>query len=340
MPRVLLLFGGRSAEHEVSCTSAVAVAEALTGAGHQVIPVGIGRDGAWYLADRSRTPFSATGRPVGLEVPSGRLIAGNDQLSFDVVFPVLHGPYGEDGTVQGLFEMADRPYVGCGVLSSAVAMEKDLAKKLFAAAGIPTPRWTVVRRSEFDDPAAAVARVVEELGLPVFVKPVELGSSVGVSKAESEAELKEGIETALRYGDKVIVDEAIRGREIEVAVLEGPRVSMPGEIVIGTEWYDYAAKYRDDTSEFVTPARLHASQAETVRALAAKAFEAIEGKGLARVDFFFEEGGRGFLLNEVNTMPGFTPISGFPKMWIASGMTYAELCGELVDLALGTSTAS
>jgi D-alanine-D-alanine ligase len=334
MPRVLLLFGGRSAEHEVSCTSAVAVTEALRSAGHQVIPVGIARDGAWYLADTSRTPYLAEGRDVVIEVPAGRLTAGDDHLSFDVVFPVLHGPFGEDGTVQGLFDIAGCPYVGCDVLGSALAMEKDIAKRLFVAAGIPTPRWEVVRAGGFDDPSEAVAGVIEALSLPVFVKPAQLGSSVGVSKATTEAELKDGVEAALRYGDKVIVEEAIRGREIEVAVLEGPRVSVPGEIIIETEWYDYDAKYRNDTSRFVAPADLTPAQTETVQHLAVRAFEAIEGRGLARVDFLLEQGGRGFLLNEVNTMPGFTPISGFPKMWQASGMSYAELCDELVRLAL------
>lgn len=307
--------------------------QALEGAGHQVIPVGIDRKGEWHLADRSRRPLIASGRPVMLRVPAGTLTSGNDEIGFDVVFPVLHGPYGEDGTVQGLFEMADTPYVGCDVLSSALAMEKDLTKQVLVQAGLPTAPWTVVREEDFSDAPAVVERVAGELGLPAFVKPVELGSSVGVSRVTTEAELKQGIEEALRYGPKVIVEEAIKGREIEVAVLEGPRVSNPGEIVIEGDWYDYKSKYHDDTSRFVAPAELTSPQTEQVRELAGRAFTALECSGLARVDFFLERG-RGFLINEINTMPGFTPISGFPKMWEASGMSYPDLCNELVDLAL------
>ncbi len=334
MSRVLLLYGGRSAEHEVSCTSAVAVREALIGAGHQVIAVGIAKDGSWHLGDQTRSPLIAEGRPATITVPNGVLRVGDDEIGFDVVFPVLHGPYGEDGTIQGLFDMIGVPYAGCGVLPSAVAMEKDIAKQLFKAAGIDTAAWEVVRRSEFDDPDAVVARVVDALGLPVFVKPAELGSSVGVSKAESEDELRFGIKDALSYGDKVIVEESIKGREIEVAVLEGPRVSQPGEIVLEADWYDYDAKYRDEASRFIAPAELTSPDVLEVQELAARAFSLLECRGLARVDFLFEERGRGFLINEVNTMPGFTPISGFPKMWMASGMSYAELCDELVQLAL------
>jgi D-alanine-D-alanine ligase len=310
------------------------VREALIGAGHQVIAVGIAKDGSWHLGDQSRNPLLAEGRPASITVPDGVLMVGDDEVGFDVVFPVLHGPYGEDGTIQGLFDMIGVPYAGCGVLSSAVAMEKDIAKRLFEGAGIATARWEVVRREDFDDPGAVVARVVDSLGLPVFVKPAELGSSVGVSNAATEDELRLGIKDALRYGDKIIIEEAIKGREIEVAVLEGPRVSLPGEIVLEADWYDYDAKYRDDTSRFEAPAQLTGPEVLEVQALAAKAFELLECRGLARVDFLLEDRGRGFLLNEVNTMPGFTPISGFPKMWMASGMTYADLCDELVTLAL------
>jgi D-alanine-D-alanine ligase len=334
MARVLLLFGGRSAEHEVSCSSAVAVSQALIDAGHQVISVGIDRSGSWFLADGSRRPMVATGRPVSFGVPEGVLIAGGDVIQFDVAFPVLHGPYGEDGSVQGLFEIANVAYVGCGVTASAVAMDKDLAKQVFSQQRIPTPRWLTVHRDDFGNPTTVVDLVVRRLGLPAFIKPVELGSSVGVSKATTEGELKDGIRTALDYGDRAIVEEYIAGREIEVAVLGGPRASVPGEIIIGTEWYDYDAKYNDETSQFVAPARLTPPQSTVVRDLAKQAFTALGCRGLARVDFFFEERGRGFVINEVNTMPGFTPISGFPTMWQASGMSYDELCDELVRLAL------
>lgn len=334
MARVLLLFGGRSAEHEVSCVSAVAVHQALETAGHQVIPLGIDKTGGWWLADPERRPFVADGRSVQLRLPRGVLSSGPDELGFDVVFPVLHGPYGEDGTVQGLLELVGVPYVGCPVLSSAVAMDKDVAKRLFVQAGLPTVDWSVVRHSDMADTASTVDRVVGEVGLPAFVKPVELGSSVGVSRVETEAELKEGIEVALGYGPKVIVEEEVVGREIEVAVLDGPRVSEPGEVVLESGWYDYGAKYHDDTSRFVAPAVLASALVSQARVLAARAFEVLECRGLARVDFFLEEGGRGFLLNELNTMPGFTPISGFPKMWEASGLSYAGLCDELIRLAL------
>jgi D-alanine-D-alanine ligase len=334
MARVLLLFGGRSAEHEVSCVSAVAVADALIGAGHSVTSIGIDREGGWHLAEQGRDPFVAAGPAARFEVPEGIIRAGREVLAFDVVFPVLHGPFGEDGTIQGLFEITGIPYVGCHVLPSALGMDKDIAKRLASHAGIATPAWTVVRQPDLDDVAATAKRLADEMGLPVFVKPGELGSSVGITKAETEAHLKEGIEIAAGYGPKVVVEEAIVGREIEVAVLDGPRASVPGEIVIETDWYDYDAKYADESSRFVAPADLTEAQTAEVRHLACSAFSAFECRGLARVDFLFEEGGRGFLLNEVNTMPGFTPISGFPKMWQASGMTYAELCDELVKLAL------
>ncbi len=307
--------------------------QALREAGHQVIPVGIDKQGSWYLADDTRNPMVADGRPVSFRVPEGRLLAGGDEIGFDVAFPVLHGPYGEDGSIQGAFEMTDTPYVGCGVTASALAMEKDFAKQIFVQQRIPTSRWVAVTAPEFANPSTVVSSIVRRLDLPVFVKPAELGSSVGVSKATNEGELKEAIRVALGYGEKAIVEEYIDGREIEVAVLGG-RASVPGEIVIQTDWYDYESKYNDDTSQFVAPARLTPPQSTEVRELAERAYAALGCKGLSRVDFFFEERGRGFVINEVNTMPGFTPISGFPTMWQASGMTYGELCDELVQLAL------
>jgi D-alanine-D-alanine ligase len=335
MSRVLLLFGGRSAEHEVSCTSAVAIYDALREAGHRVIPVGIDRVGQWWVVDSTRRPFRAEGRSAALRLPDGRLLVGDDDIGYDVVFPVLHGPYGEDGTMQGVFEISGKPYVGCGVLPSALAMDKDIAKQVFEAAGIPTSRWRVVRGTNYRrDPSGTVSSLMKYLGSPVFVKPAELGSSVGISKAGEPAEVKDAIDEALRYGDKLVVEEFISGREIEVAVLEGPRTAIPGEVHSAGEWYDYDSKYEDDASDFEVPARLSDRRVAEVRELAARAFEAIEGRGLARVDFFFEENGRGFLINEVNTMPGFTPISGFPKMWMGTEMTYAELCNELIEVAL------
>jgi D-alanine-D-alanine ligase len=337
MARVLLVFGGRSAEHEVSCVSAVAVHGALQSRGHDVIPVGIDREGNWHASEGGR-PMRAEGRLAEFRLPDGRLTVGRDEVSFDVVFPVLHGPFGEDGTIQGVFEMAGVPYVGCGVLASAVAMDKDIAKRLVAEVGIPVVPWALVRSDEFTDNAAdQIERIVKEIGVPAFVKPANLGSSVGVTLVESEAELKGSILAALRYDDKVLVEPAIRGREIEVAVLEGPEVSVAGEIFVTSGFYDYDAKYNDPTSRFEAPAVLTEPEMDLVRTYAAEAFTALGCTGLARVDFFFEERGRGFLLNEVNTMPGFTPISGFPKMWEASGVSYPELCDFLVDLALQRS---
>ncbi|MGB5167296.1 MAG: D-alanine--D-alanine ligase family protein [Acidimicrobiia bacterium] len=334
MSRVLLLFGGRSAEHEVSCVSAVAIHDALVEADHRVIPVGIDREGAWWIVDTAHRPFRAEGRPAALRLPDGRLLVGDAAVNYDVVFPVLHGPYGEDGTIQGVFEIASKPYVGCGVLPSALAMDKDIAKSAFEAAGIPTSRWRVVRGTDYRKNRDGTARwILRELGSPVFVKPAELGSSVGISKAAKPLEVKRAIEVALRYGEKVVIEEFISGREIEVAVLDGPRTALAGEVHSAGEWYDYASKYEDEESDFEAPARLSEQRMAEVRSLAARAFQAIECRGLARIDFFYLDGGRGFLINEVNTMPGFTPISGFPKMWEATGMSYAELCNELVSLA-------
>jgi D-alanine-D-alanine ligase len=339
MARVLVVFGGRSAEHEVSCVSAVAVSGALVESGHRVIPVGIGRDGGWYVADHAHRPLRAEGRRAGFVIPEGVLRAGEDEIEFDVVFPVLHGPYGEDGTIQGMLEMAGKPFVGCGVLGSAVAMDKEFAKRITGSRGLPSARWMTLRRDDLDgDPGTVVDHIVDTLDLPVFVKPSSLGSSVGISKAQSHAAVKEALDEAFRYGDKAIVEEFIEGREIEVAVLEGPRSSLPGEVLPGSDWYDYEAKYEDETSVFEAPANLTDGRTAEVRALAEQAFTALECSGLARVDFFYEPKGRGFLLNEVNTMPGFTPISGFPKMWAATGMTYPELCNELVSLALASGT--
>ncbi|MDP8958708.1 MAG: D-alanine--D-alanine ligase [Actinomycetota bacterium] len=335
MARVLLLFGGRSAEHQVSCVSAAAVGEALRQAGHQVSAVGIDRDGGWHQADTGRRPMVAEGPPAGFEVPAGSLRAPGGVVAFEVVFPVLHGPFGEDGALQGMLEMAGVRYVGSGVLGSAIGMDKDVAKRLFRQAGLPTVAYQVVRGPDYAaDPGGVVGRVAERLGLPVFTKPARLGSSLGVTDAASEAEVKQGIEEALRHGDKVLVEEAVRGREIEVAVLEGPRASVPGEIVPTRGWYDYRAKYEDDSAILLAPAPLTQAESVRVRELAKQAFTVLECSGLARVDFFYEEGGRGFLLNEVNTMPGFTPISMFPRLWQESGMSYPELVDELVRLAL------
>ena len=333
MSRVLLLFGGRSAEHEVSCSSAVAVHDALVESGHRVIPVGIDRSGRWSLVDASNRPFRAEGRDVALRVPDGHLFVGPDDIGFDVVFPVLHGPQGEDGTIQGLFETCDVPYVGCGVTASAVAMDKDLAKRLVSAAGIATARWETIRRSAWDeDPGASLGAAERSLRLPVFVKPTALGSSVGIARVDHRDGLKDAVANAFRYDDTVLVEQAIDGREIEVAVLDGPRASDPGEVVVPSGWYTYDAKYVDDASRFEAPAALSSDEAGRVRTIAERIFVILGMEGLARIDFFLDDSGRVWF-NEANTMPGFTSISGFPQMWLATGMGYGELCNGLVEAA-------
>lgn len=335
MARVLLLFGGRSSEHEVSCASAVSVHDALVDGGHRVIPVGIDRNGDWFLADPTFRPFRAEGRSVEMAVPSGLLRVGDNEVGFDVVFPVLHGPWGEDGTVQGMLETCGVPYVGCGVLGSALAMDKDLAKRVVQASGIPTTPWIRLHRTRWDtDPHGVVEQVATSLHYPVFVKPSAQGSSVGVAKASDDQELKEAISTAFRYDTKVIVERGVDGREIEVAVLDGPRASLPGEVIVEAEFYTYTAKYSDDSSRFETPAQLPKGAARMAQDLACRVFTELGLSGLARVDFFFDTAKGTFLFNEANTLPGFTSISGFPKMWLASGMTYEELCSTLVEAAI------
>lgn len=268
-------------------------------------------------------------------VPSGRLRIGDEAIGIDVVFPVLHGPNGEDGTVQGMFEVCGIPYVGCGVLGSALAMDKDLAKQVVRSHGIPTADWRTVLRTEWDErPGPVIEEIVRTFSMPLFVKPATLGSSVGISRVDVEDALKDAISQAFRYDDKVVVEKGIDGREIEVAVLDGPRASVPGEVKVRSGWYTYEAKYADDSSEFEAPARLSDANAEKVRSLAEQVFVLLGLTGLSRIDFFRESSTGRFLFNEANTMPGFTSISGFPKMWLASGMTYPGLCAHLVDAAI------
>lgn len=335
MARIAVFFGGRSEEHDVSCVSAVSALTALQEHGHETVAVGIDRDGVFHLADPATDPLVAEGPVVSIEIPGGRLLGEGAAIEIDAAFPVLHGPFGEDGTIQGLFEMAGVPYVGAGVLGSAIGMDKDVAKRLCREAGIPIGDYFVVRSQGFlSEPGSIVSRAGSDLGFPVFVKPANLGSSVGISRAEDEESLKESIHAALQHDPKVIVEAEVAGREIEVAVIEGPRASVAGEIIVDGGWYTYDAKYRDDATRIEVPADLTESAMENVRSLARRAFEVLECRGLARVDFFYEEGGRGFILNEINTMPGFTPRSMFPMMWAATGLPYADLCNELVELAL------
>jgi D-alanine-D-alanine ligase len=336
--RLVVLFGGQSAEHDVSCTTAAHVLRAADPAKYEIIPVGIARDGTWAIADSARAaldsgPAALPGRldPTGSTIAPADVITGTTRT---VVVPLLHGPMGEDGTVQGLLELADVPYVGSGVLGSALAMDKAMAKQVLSANGVAQARYRAFRAHELTP--GTPATMAEALGLPLFVKPANMGSSVGVSKAKTVEEVRDAIDTALTYDEWVVVEEAIVGREIEVAVLGNlePRASLPGEIVPGAEFYDYADKYLDDGSQTVVPAPLDPQQIEIVQAMALRVFTVLRCEGLARVDFFFEAGGRGFLCNEVNTMPGFTPISMYPKLWIASGLSYPELIDELVRLAI------
>jgi D-alanine-D-alanine ligase len=357
--RVLLLFGGRSAEHDVSRVTAVAVARALDPSRYDVIPVAITTDGRWLFADDARrmieqgptalpAALPVTGEPVSdlgdlvasgeharLEVPQGR-----SPLDVDVVLPLLHGPYGEDGTVQGLLELAGLPYVGSGVTGSAVGMDKIAMKRAFVACGIPIARYATFRDGH--DRVAFAAEVDAQLGYPCFVKPANLGSSVGVSKARDRSAFDAALDLALRFDEWVIAEEAIAGREVEVAILgdDPPEASVPGEVVPGDEFYSYADKYERDDAQLLIPAPLSPDQSDTVRSLAIRAFEACRCEAMARVDFFLEEDGpggetgRGFLANEVNTIPGFVAgVSQYPRLWQESGISYPELLDRLIELA-------
>ncbi len=335
--RLVVLFGGQSAEHDVSCTTAAHVLRAADPAKYDITPVGIGRDGSWAIADEARAalqsgPAALPGHldPTGSAIVPADVIAGSAQT---VVVPLLHGPMGEDGTVQGLLELANVPYVGSPVLGSALAMDKAMAKQVLAVNGVPQARYSAFRAHEVTPGLAE--KLAAELGLPLFVKPANMGSSVGVSKAKTVEGVRDAIDTALTYDEWVLAEEAIVGREIEVGVLGNlePRASIPGEIVPGAEFYDYADKYLDDGSQALVPAPLTPHEVATVQAMALRVFTALRCEGLARVDFFLEER-RGFLCNEINTMPGFTPISMYPKMWIASGVSYPDLIDELVRLAI------
>jgi D-alanine-D-alanine ligase len=336
--RLVVLFGGQSAEHDVSCTTAAHVLRAADPDQYDIVPVGISRDGSWAIAEGALAALAAgpAALPGRLD-PTGSTIVPADVITDTtrtVVVPLLHGPMGEDGTVQGLLELANVPYVGSGVLGSALAMDKAMAKQVLAANGIAQARYQSFRAHEITP--GLPAAVAEQLGLPVFVKPANMGSSIGVTKAKTVEAMREAIDAALTYDEWVVIEEAIVGREIEVAVLGNlePRASLPGEIVPGAEFYDYADKYLDDGSQALVPATLTPEETAAVQAMALRVFTALRCEGLARVDFFLDAGGRGFLCNEVNTMPGFTPISMYPKLWIASGLSYSALIDELVLLAI------
>jgi len=359
--RVGVIYGGRSGEHEISLASAAAVFQNLDPERYEAIPIRIEKDGRWALARRppalvsageviraNKSELSDQAREAHLVAhPGGDTLMTIDRrddgaavagLALDVVFPVLHGPYGEDGTVQGLLELANVPYVGAGVLASAVGMDKAAMKLVFAAKKLPICDYDVVLKRDWQRDARAVMnRVVRQLGFPVFVKPANLGSSVGISKARHASELRDAIELAAQFDRKIVVEAAVpNAREIECAVLgnDEPEASVPGEILPSREFYDYEAKYLDDASKTVIPADLPKKMSDEVRSLAVSAFKAIDCAGMARVDFLLA-GDSGILyLNELNTIPGFTTISMYSKMWEASGVTYAQLLDRLIALAI------
>lgn len=359
--RVGVIFGGRSGEHDVSLRSARAVMAALDPARYEVVPVGITREGRWLTGGDPLTQLEAGSDLARLEGRAGNMAASDDTRltttgtatppifavgqesgiaagPLDVVFPVLHGPRGEDGTVQGMLELADLPYVGAGVLASAVAMDKALTKVVLAQAGIPQAPWlTILTRDWKRDRAAIEERIADELGFPCFVKPANMGSSVGITKVKDAGALPAALELAAAYDRKLVIERGVDARELEISVLgnDDPIASAISEIEPAGEFYSYAAKYVDDDgATFTLPARIPAEKTEELRALAIHAYRAIDCAGMARVDFFLERGTDRILLNEINTIPGFTAISQYPKMWEASGLPFAELIERLIGYAI------
>jgi D-alanine-D-alanine ligase len=367
--RVGILFGGRSGEHEVSLLSAASILKAIDPKKYEVVPVGITKEGRWLTGAAAQALLTGNTSPqlakksakTTQRATAGKLVSSasgatlqpsalGESLKVDVLFPVLHGTFGEDGTIQGLFELANLAYVGSGVLGSAAAMDKDVMKRLFAAAGLPTPKHLSLLRSEWRaTPAKVIKRIEAALKYPLFVKPANLGSSVGISKAHDHSELAPAIDLAANYDRKIVIEQGVGGskknpqgkaRELEVAVLGNdlPEASAVGEIVPGKEFYDYEAKYLSDGSIPIIPAKLSRTQAKRIREMAIAAFQACDCTGLARVDFLMEPESKGkkprIYVNEVNTLPGFTKISMYPKLWEASGLPYSQLIDRLIELAL------
>ena len=378
--RVGILFGGRSGEHEVSLLSAASVLNAIDKEKYEVVPIGITKDGRWLTAEHAENlltgklvleprnlragdpdttqsaavlargeavvvPPEPVHRHSGLvpfQTDAALMRRASDRaINVDVIFPVLHGTFGEDGTIQGLLELADIPYVGAGVLGSAAGMDKDIMKSLFIAGGIPIVKHVTILRSAWEKDAKHIARLVAKLKYPVFVKPANLGSSVGISKAHNRKELGPAIEEAAKFDRKIVIEQGVGGnknkaREIECSVLgnDEPVASVPGEIVPIKEFYDYDAKYLAEGSELIIPAKLTKAQTKKVQELAVRAFQAVDCSGLARVDFLMDPKTRKIYLNEINTMPGFTAISMYPKLWAASGLAYADLIDRLIQLGI------
>ena len=380
--RVGVLFGGRSGEHEVSLLSAASVVDAIDKTKYEVVPIGITKAGRWLTAGdaeallhgkspdeskhlRAGDPEATPGAAVlasgeAVVVPPEPVHRGGTSLTpfqgdattlrrasdrainVDVIFPVLHGTFGEDGTIQGLLELADLPYVGAGVLGSAAGMDKDIMKALFRSAGLPIVKHVTILRSEWDaDHKKTENKIDRQLKYPVFVKPANLGSSVGISKAHNKKELGPAIYEAAKFDRKIVIEQGVGGaknkaREIECSVLgnDRPQASIPGEIVPVKEFYDYAAKYLDEGSELVIPAKLTKAETKKVQELAIRAFQAVDCSGLARVDFLMDPKTRKLFVNEINTMPGFTAISMYPKLWAASGLSYPDLIDRLIQLGI------
>jgi D-alanine-D-alanine ligase len=338
--RLAILYGGRSAEHQVSVVSARSVMEALDPDRFEVVPIAITRAGAWLLPDRSPLELTASDGALPEVEAAGTELAVRPEQGVggvDVVFPILHGPFGEDGTVQGLFELADLPYVGSGVLASALAMDKTMAKVVLAQAGLPQAPYLVVPERDWRaDPDRVAAEVGGRLAYPVFTKPARLGSSIGISKVKTPDGLAAGLADAFAHDTKALVEQGVVARELECGVLgnDAPEASVVGEVVPGHEFYDFEAKYLDESLKLEIPAPVPGAVRDRVRELSLRAFQALDCEGFARVDFFYEEATGRVLLNEVNTIPGFTPKSMFPMLWAASGLSYPDLVARLVDLAV------
>lgn len=345
--RVGVLFGGRSGEHEVSLASAASVIRALDPEKYDVIPIGIAKDGRWLVgssATRLLPDVIRTGDRVVLPPdPSAAAlvplaaVAGQPSVMVDVIFPVLHGTFGEDGTVQGLLELAGLPYVGAGVLASSVGMDKDVQKRLFEQTGLPIVPFLAVRRSEWErERARVIGDIKKKFRFPVFVKPATLGSSVGMTRVNAAHQLGAAMDLAGEFALKFIVERCVTAREIEVSVLgnDQVRASVPGEIVPHREFYDYTAKYLETGTRLIIPAALTKKQVATFQEYAVRAFQAIDGAGMARCDFFLDRKNGKIFINELNTIPGFTSISMYPKMWEASGLPYPRLIDRLIELAL------
>jgi len=379
--RVGILFGGRSGEHEVSLLSAASVVNAIDKKKYEVVPVGITKDGRWVTAGDAERLLAGKAHEEGKHLragdpettPGAAVLAAGESvvvppepahrggaslapfqtdavlrrasdraINVDAIFPVLHGTFGEDGTIQGLLELADIPYVGAGVLGSAAGMDKDVMKSLFIAAGLPIVKHVTILRGDWDENPKKTEKLVEsKVKYPMFVKPANLGSSVGISKAHNRRELGPAIYEAAKFDRKIVIEQGVGGakqkaREIECSVLgnDKPAASVPGEIVPGKEFYDYTAKYLDEGSELIIPAKLTKAETKKVQELAVMAFRAVDCSGLARVDFLMDPKTRKLYVNEINTMPGFTAISMYPKLWAASGVGYAELIDRLIQLGL------